>query len=213
MLNKQDIATIESSLLTYLNANAQQIVNAFSPRIVGDALQEFLASHLQDCFSADIIGKFETDFERRSMEDMAFYDKQGNYYAIDVKTHDRDSHFSMPNLISMQRLAKFYRNDTNTFCILVVDYHIDTQYIIYDNCHFRPIEHFSWSCLTLGALGWGQIQIRDSNYLAFETTPCRKQWMLQLCEMAEAFYVNEIGKIEERRNWFSKEKTYWNNHH
>jgi len=212
MLDEQHIAAVENKLLNYLNDNAQRIVNTFSPRIVGDALQEFFAEHLQSCFPPQFAAKFETDFERRSMEDMAFYDNAGNYYAIDVKTHDVDTHFSMPNLISMQRLAKFYRNDTNTFCILIVDYKVVTDHIEYLSCHFKPIEYFAWSCLTLGALGWGQIQIKDSNRLLFEPEPSRKRWMLELCEAAAAFYETEIGKIAERKDWFSKEKTYWEQH-
>lgn len=212
MLEEQNITIIETKLLNYLNNNAQQIVSVFSPRIVGDALQEFVAKHLQLCFPAKFAAKFETDFERRSMEDMAFYDNTGNYYAIDVKTHDVDSHFSMPNLISMQRLAKFYRNDTNTFCILIIDYKVVIDHIEYLSCHFKPIEHFAWSGLTLGALGWGQIQIKDSNRLFFEPHPSRKRWMLELCETAAAFYDAEIGKIAERKDWFSKEKIYWEQH-
>ncbi len=212
MLTEQYITAIEGTLLNYLNAHAQRIVSTFSPRIVGDALQEFIAEHLQDCFPQQFAAKFETDFERRSMEDMAFYDNAGNYYAIDVKTHDVDTHFSMPNLISMQRLAKFYRNDTNTFCILIVDYKVVTDHIEYLSCHFKPIEHFAWSCLTLGALGWGQIQIKDSNRLVFEPHPLRKKWMLELCEAAAAFYETEMGKIAERKDWFNKEKIYWEEH-
>lgn len=209
MLIEQHIAEIENTLLEYLNTHAQQIVNTFSPRIVGDALQEFLAEHLRECFPVQFVAKFETDFDRRSMEDMAFYDTDGNYYAVDVKTHDMDTHFSMPNLISMQRLAKFYRNDTNTFCILIVDYRVAGDHIEYRSCHFKPIEHFSWTCLTLGALGWGQIQIKDSNRLVFESHPSRKRWMLELCDAAAAFYDTEMGKIAERKDWFGKEKTYW----
>lgn len=208
----QYISVIEEQLLHYLNSHAQRIVNTFSPRIVGDAVQEFVGAHLQDCLPPQFVSKFETDFERRSMEDMAFYDNADNYYAIDVKTHDMNTRFSMPNLISMQRLAKFYRNDTNTFCILIVDYKVVENHIEYQSCHFKPIEYFAWSCLTLGALGWGQIQIKDSNRLRFEEQPSRKRWMLELCDVASAFYDAEIGKIAERKDWFSKEKTYWEKH-
>ena len=35
--------------------------------------------------------------------------------------------------------------------------------LIFEECKFVPIELLDWSCLTLGALGWGQIQIANSN--------------------------------------------------
>ena len=206
------IDKIEADLLAYLNVNARPIVNKFSPRIIGDALQEFIGQHLSVCIPSELGSRFETDFERRSMEDMAFYDVQGNYYAIDVKTHDVNTHFNMPNLISMQRLARFYRNDTNTFCILMVEYQVVDDHLEYIRCHFKPIEYFDWDCLTLGALGWGQIQIANANRLLFQQSPNRKEWMLQLCDMASQFYDTEIGKIAERKIWFNKEKAYWESH-
>ena len=43
------------------------------------------------------------------MEDFAFTDADNNYYAIDCKTHDIDTHFNMPNLISVRRLANFIK--------------------------------------------------------------------------------------------------------
>ena len=39
------------------------------------------------------------------MEDLAFKDLNGKYYAMDVKTHNLDTNFNMPNLISVKRLA------------------------------------------------------------------------------------------------------------
>ena len=42
--------------------------------------------------------------------------------------------------------------------------------------------------------------------------PSRKKWMLELREAAAAFYETEIGKIAERKDWFGKEKTYWEQH-
>lgn len=207
------IDNIEQNLLNYLNKHAQTIVHTFSPRIVGDALQAFIGEHLSMCFPKEFSTKFETDFERRSMEDMAFYDNENNYYAIDVKTHDIDSHFSMPNLISMQRLARFYRNSTNTFCILLVEYKVVDTHLEYTKCYFKPIEYFSWTCLTLGALGWGQIQIANARNIIFNTTPSRKTWMLSLCDAASLFYDNEIGKIAERKVWFTREREFWTQQH
>ena len=74
---------------------------------------------------------------------------------------------------------------------------------------FKPIEAFSWDCLTIGALGWGQIQIANANVLKFNEVINRKEWMLQLCNNIEMFYDEEISKIDERKNWFNDIKDYW----
>ena len=34
-----------------------------------------------------------------------------------------------------------------------------------------------WSCLTVGALGWGQIQIKNSNNIVISEQYTKKQWM------------------------------------
>ena len=40
---------------------------------------------------------------------------------------------------------------------------------------FGPIEFFDWSCLTIGALGWGQIQIANSNNIIINDKFSRKK--------------------------------------
>lgn len=184
-----------------------------SPRAVGDAVQEFLASEngLCTCLPKEFLKQFESGFERRSMEDMAFYSVDGKYFAVDCKTHNKQTAFNMPNLISVQRLAKFYENDTNTFCILIVEYSVNGDKLEYTHCHFKPIESFSWDCLTFGALGWGQIQIANANILQFNQPTDRKQWMLELCKRIDVFYQEEISKIGDRRKWFDNIKKHWEN--
>lgn len=181
-----------------------------SPRAVGDTVQTFLCSAdgLQACLPQGVLDKFESGFERRSMEDMAFFAK-GLYFAVDCKTHNLETSFNMPNLISVQRLAKFYENDTNVFCILIVEYTTEGDKINYKRCVFRPIESFAWECLTFGALGWGQIQIANSNVLKFVKHTNRREWMLELCDRIDEFYCAEIEKIGVRWQWFEETRCQW----
>lgn len=144
------------------------------------------------------------------MEDLAFKDSDDNYYAVDVKTHNIDTQFNMPNLISVKRLATFYRNDDrNNFCICIISYNVIEGKLNFKNCYFKRIESFDWSCLTLGSLGWGQIQITNANNLSFVKDTSRKAWMLSLCDRLATFYDEEIGKIGERKLWFVNHKKYW----
>lgn len=207
---------IEAAVLMLLQTNGRNIVgkrSLNSPRAIGDAVQEFLSEQggLQQCIPQQYLSSFESDFERRSMEDMAFFDTNGRYYAIDCKTHNLNTSFNMPNLISVRRLANFYKNDSNVFCILIVEYEVVQGELHYRKCYFRPIEMFSWDCLTLGALGWGQIQIANANKLNFNEKLDRKSWMLQLCNILDSFYDEEIGKIQDRKLWFNDIKQYWLN--
>lgn len=61
----------------------------------------------------------------------------------------------------------------------------------------------------MGALGWGQIQIANSNQIVLDAQSTRRRWMLQLCETMLEFYPKEIAKIGERMQRFEEIKAYW----
>jgi hypothetical protein len=77
------------------------------------------------------------------------------------------------------------------------------------NAHFVPIEFLAWDCLTIGALGWGQIQIANANVVNIKPGYSRKKWMLELCDIMLQFYPKEIGKIGERIGYFERVRDRW----
>ncbi len=143
------------------------------------------------------------------MADLAFTDKEGFYSVVDVKTHREDTRFNMPNLTSVERLARFCESDNNVFSLILVRYSIEGTTITASEVLFSPIEFLDWNCLTVGALGWGQIQIANSNDIRVIDKYSRKKWMLELCEVMSEFYPREIGKIQERITRFNSVKEYW----
>lgn len=181
-----------------------------SPRSAGDAIEMFVGEKF-DLLLGDWCKEFSSGFARRSMADIAFKDKEGFYCVVDVKTHREDTGFNMPNLISVERLARFYEDDKNIFACMVVKYRTDGKRIITSEVTFAPIEFLSWDCLTVGALGWGQIQIRNSNEITINDGFSRKKWMLMLCETMFEFYPREISKIQERLTRFANVKSFWEN--
>lgn len=203
---------IENKIKKFLNGQANflssRTVN--SPRAVGDAVQSVLADNFER-----IMGNYGIDyassFARRAMADLAFKDKDGFYYVVDVKTHRLDSSFNMPNLTSVERLARFYEDDKNYFLVLKVDYEIKGTRALISKVTFIPIEFLSWNCLTLGALGWGQIQIANSSNVNVIPRNSRKKWMLELCDNLFEFYPREIGKINDRVDYFKRVRKYWKN--
>ncbi len=89
----------------------------------------------------------------------------------------------MPNLTSVERLARFYEDDANYFVLLLVKYSLDATHAHVSEVTFVSIEYLDWDCLTMGALGWGQIQIANSNYVHVRPRYPRKQGMLELCDV------------------------------
>ena len=183
---------------------------ASSTRAVGDALESVVAQKFK-IFIGDWCREYSSEFARRAMADIAFTDKEGIYSVVDVKTHREDTHFNMPNLTSVERLARFYESDTNVFSVIMIKYSVQGTALRVSDIVFVPIEFFDWSCLTVGALGWGQIQIANSNNIKIVPQNSRKEWMLRLCDVMKAFYPREIEKINDRIHRFENVKKYWMN--
>ena len=181
---------------------------ASSPRAVGDALELFVADEF-DTFLGDWCSEYSSEFARRAMADMAFTDVEGIYSIVDIKTHREDTRFNMPNLTSVERLSRFYESDTNVFSLIMIKYSIHGTELEVSDVLFSPIEFLDWDCLTVGALGWGQIQIANSNNIRTLERYSRKEWMLGLCDVMEDFYPREIGKIKDRLQRFERVRAYW----
>ena len=143
------------------------------------------------------------------MADLAFTDKEGFYSVVDVKTHREDTKFNMPNLTSVERLARFYESDQNIFALIMVKYAVEGTKVTVTEVTYSPIEFLDWNCLTVGALGWGQIQISNSNIINLRDGYSRKSWMLELCETMFEFYPKEIRKIKDRIDRFDEVKVHW----
>ena len=91
----------------------------------------------------------------------------------------------------------------------MIKYSVDGTDLRVSDVLFAPIEFPDWECLTVGALGWGQIQIANSNNIQMVPQNSRKDWMLQLCDVMMAFYPREIDKITERVQRFERVREYW----
>src|SRR3990172_2421487 len=196
---------IEARIASFLNSQGEFLSarSASSTRAAGDAIQDLVAENFQTIGDNQVLN-YSSTFARRAMADLAFYDADGFYYIVDVKTHRLDTKFNMPNLTSVERLARFYEDDKNYFVILLIAYNLEGVRVTMNKVHFVPIEFLSWECLTIGALGWGQIQIANSNKIVIIPRNSRKEWMIDLCDTLLEFYPSEIGKIGERIEYFKK---------
>lgn len=201
---------IERKVQELLNGHEEFLSpnTARSTRAAGDAIEDILGGAF-DAILGDLCAEYSADFARRAMADIAFKGMDNFYYVVDVKTHRTDTKFNMPNLTSVQRLSRFYEDDTNYFVLLMVSYHLEGTEAAITNVRFVPVEFLGWDCLTIGALGWGQIQIANSNYITVNPYYSRKKWMIELCDVMIEFYPKEITKINERIEHFKELRDYW----
>jgi len=160
-----EYASVQDQIKGFLNSQDQFLSGSTveSTRAVGDAIQHVLGENFQAILGTKLCAKYSSQFARRAMVDLAFEDADGFYYVVDVKTHRLSTKFNMPNLTSVERLSRFYEDDKNYFVVLMVAYEIENLRALVERVTFVPIEFLGWGCLTIGALGWGQIQIANSN--------------------------------------------------
>ncbi len=89
------------------------------------------------------------------------------------------------------------------------DRYLAVQNKVIENVTFAPIEFLGWDCLTIGALGWGQIQIANSNRVTLNPRYSRRKWIIELCDTLLEFYPKEIAKIDKRMAHFQKIRDQW----
>jgi hypothetical protein len=201
---------IESEIQNLLNSQDDFLSNRTvrSTRATGDAVEEILKDNFEDILG-DWCQEYSADFARRAMADFAFRDFEDFYYVIDVKTHRTDTKFNMPNLTSVRRLARLYEDDKNYFALILASYHTEKTKAVFTQVRFIPVEFLDWSSLTIGALGWGQIQIANSNNIIVNPKYSRRDWMIELCDAVLQFYPKELLKIDQRIQKFREIREYW----
>jgi len=173
-----------------------------SPRVAGDSVQQWVSDILKDYFQKrDIEFTPSEKLGRVSMADCIANVRDENHF-IDIKTHCKSGTFSAPNLVSIKRLYKFLTaSPKNYFDILVVDYVISGNQIRFDNVHFVPIDAINWSCMRIGNIGNGQIQLKDASVIIAQQIK-RSDWLETMRANIAAFYIKQQNKIRKEFKFY-----------
>ncbi len=211
LFHTDQYVTVQDQIKDFLNGQDQFLSESTvnDTRAAGGAIQHILSENFQSILGAERCAKYSSQFARRAMADLAFEDANGCYYVVDVKTHRLSTKFNMPNLTSVERLSRFYEDDKNYFVVLMVAYDLEDLHAVIEHVTLVPIEFLGWDCLTIGALGWGQIQIADSNRITINPQYSRKSWMIEFCDTMLEFYPKEIAKSNSRIERFKKIREEW----
>ena len=124
----------------------------------------------------------------RTIEDVCYENK-----LIDIKTRDVDRDFSMPNLISVDRLMK---NKDKHIEYKLVDYKVEKNTAHILHIEDRPIWTICWSAMKIQNLGLGQLQlVKTSDIPYWEGT--KEEWFDRLRIEMNAFYRKQIEKFKK----------------
>ena len=176
---------------------------------VSESLQHRAVGDLLEADSIELVKQKYPELIReasskRSIDDFSIVDGEKEML-FDIKTHyiqNVEGAFSMPNLISVKRLKGVLEDPNKTLSYVFVDYTRVGDRLTVEDVTVKQIWELDWSMLRIGALGKGQLQIKDANKELTYTDIGRDKWFEILKEEVRKFYIKQIIKTEkEILNW------------
>jgi hypothetical protein len=180
--------------LLKLKLNNFNLSDSYGHRAVGDKLEADVSNIISEVFK----NEFVNPKSKRSIDDFSLV-TDNNISLFDVKTHfiQNTMGFSMPNLISVKRLKDVLENDLQTLSYVFIDYKRENGNVLIEDVHIKYIWELDWSILGIGALGKGQLQIKNANKALIFTNIGKDDWFEILKVKVIEFYKKEIIKINK----------------
>lgn len=171
-------------------------VDNLEQRGYGDIIEKLVAEEAKKHDAS----KFYPARSKRSIEDFTYLTgSDWTYY--DVKSYDWMSDFSMPNLISIDRLRKVMTAGSELVYI-TVPYRVDhtKKEVVLGNIEFRPVYTIDPSVLAIQNLGKGVLQVKNMHNSLTVYAGSREEWMKEITSMAHDFYSKQIDKFKKLQN-------------
>jgi hypothetical protein len=182
--------------ILYENLQNFQLVVGGEQRTIGDLIENKVADILFES-NSDLITEKRKSRSKKSIEDVTIMSENITYY-IDPKTHNINSNFSMPNLTSIDKIKKLFSSENKELLYVMVDYFIENQVVIISNINVFFIWELDISCLGVGALGKGQLQIKNANKKIVFSSEGKKNWYLNFKKLVQNFLKKQIKKTEKQ---------------
>jgi hypothetical protein len=193
---------IKKYLTDLLNEKLQdfELVEGGMQRTVGDLIESKVSDIIVNSKS-NLISETRRSRSKKSIEDVSVISNSVTYY-IDPKTHNRDSEFSMPNLTSVEKIKKLFSSQDKDLIYVFVTYIIMDSMVMIENIKVFFIWELDTSILRIGALGKGQLQIKNANDKIIFTNKGKLGWY-------SGFKNLVIEFLEKQENKIKKQKIQW----
>ena len=191
------IKQIQGALDSQLPREITMVDDGLMQRGIADIIEVKVSNIILKLKHQSIKESYEAK-SKRSIEDVGLVTNDYDDVKIDIKTHDSESELSMPNLISISRLKKFYENDRNLLLYVFVKYINYGDSIQILHAQVKTVEQLNWDCLTIGNLGKGQLQVRNMDEISFQNHMTRNDWMERLSYDVVIYYQSLIKKIQTK---------------
>ena len=173
-----------------------ELVDGGQQRTVGDLIESKVSEILKNT-SSDLITEIRAPRSKKSIEDVTLVSSGITYY-IDPKTHDVNSDFSMPNLTSIEKIKKLFLKSTEELVYVFVSYRIQEGVINIVDVKVFFIWELDISILGIGALGKGQLQIKNANESLVFTSKGKENWYDDFKKVVQVYLKKQITKIKKQ---------------
>lgn len=173
-----------------------ELVDGGQQRTVGDLIESKVSEILKNT-SSDLITEIRAPRSKKSIEDVTLISSGVTYY-IDPKTHDVNSDFSMPNLTSIEKIKKLFLKSTEELVYVFVSYRIQEGVINIVDVKVFFIWELDISILGIGALGKGQLQIKNANESLVFTSKGKENWYDDFKKVVQVYLKKQITKIKKQ---------------
>ena len=192
------IQTIKQYVKQTLDDKLQnfELVDGGQQRTVGDLVEHKVLEILNSC-NSELISEKKQARSKKSIEDITLISNGITYY-IDPKTHDKDSNFSMPNLTAITKLKKLFSKEKKELIYVFVSYRLENKTVIIENIDVCFIWELDISILGIGALGKGQLQIKDAHNTLVFTNKGKNEWYKDFKSLVQVYLQKQIVKINKQ---------------
>ena len=173
-----------------------ELVDGGMQRTVGDLIENKISDILFNSDSELITEKREPR-SKKSIEDVTLV-SGGVLYYIDPKTHDTNSDFSMPNLTSIDKIKKLFSSDEQELIYVFVSYGLENGMVVISDIKVFFIWELDISILGIGALGKGQLQIKNANNELVFTNKGKQEWFEDFKKLVHEYLKKQITKTNKQ---------------
>jgi hypothetical protein len=182
--------------LLHTNLQSFELVNGGMQRTVGDLVESKVTEILMNTKS-DLITETKGPRSKKSIEDVTLVSNGVSYY-IDPKTHDMNSGFSMPNLTSVDKIKKLFLSDKKELIYVSVSYKLENGWVNIVDIKVFFIWELDISILGIGALGKGQLQIKNAKKDLVFTDKGKQKWYGDFKKLVQEYLRKQIIKINKQ---------------
>lgn len=177
------------------NLQSFEVANGAKQRTIGDLYeQEVCNIFLSNKDSIETVVKSRG---KKSIEDISLIIDGITYY-VDPKTHNINADFSMPNLSAIEKIKKLFFSDKTELIYVFIHYEKINNMVMVKDIDVHFIWELDNSILGVGALGKGQLQLKNANKELMITAEGKEEWFKLFKKSVLKFLDKQIIKINKQ---------------